>query len=382
MSKGNTSLKIVIEKLNVLMSGKIPEKIQPFESDENITELIREINLLIDYFEEISNFIIPLSKGILSVDTPRTKNFLASPFKELHSQLLNLTWQAEEIAKGNYQHRIDFMGDFSKAFNNMVEALDKKTLMLKEELEFREKVQESLLTYSKMLEEANASKDKFFSIIAHDLRSPFNAILGFSELLKEDYESLTDEERKDMIGSIYNSGKSAFSLLENLLIWARSQTHRIEYKPEKFDLSIVAIEAINVLKHQAETKHIKLITEIKYGTLVFADNNMVNTILRNLISNAIKFTNEKGRVIISGNKVKDKIEVVIKDSGLGMTDEVKNNLFNLGNSVSKKGTAGEKGTGLGLLLCKEFIDKHKCKICVESEIGKGSTFKFTLPVAD
>ena len=251
MSKENTSLTIIIEKLNVLMSGKIPDKIRPFECDENISELVREINLLIDYFEEISNFIIPLSKGILNVNRPRTKNFLASPFKELHSQLLNLTWQAEEISEGNYQHRIDFMGDFSKAFNHMVESLDKKTKMLKEELEFREKVQESLLTYSKMLEEANASKDKFFSIIAHDMRSPFNAILGFSFLLKEDYGSLTDEERKDMIENIYLTGKSAHNLLENLLIWASSQTNGIEFKPEKIDLSIVIIDVINVLKQQA-----------------------------------------------------------------------------------------------------------------------------------
>jgi signal transduction histidine kinase len=381
MPDNNPSLKIVIEKLTELMSGKIPDKIQPFESNEYITELTREINLLIDYFEEISNFIVPLSKGILNVNRPRTKNFLASPFKELHSQLLNLTWQAEEIAKGNYQHRIDFMGDFSKAFNNMVEALDKKTILLKEELEFREKVQESLLSYSKMLEDANKSKDKFFSIIAHDLRSPFSAILGFSELLQEDYDSLTDEERKEMIENIFKSGKSAFSLLENLLIWAKSQTHGIEFNPEIIDLSISVIDVINLLKQQAETKHIKLFTEIKYGTIVIADTNMLQTILRNLISNGIKFTNEKGKIVISANSGNKFIEISVKDNGIGMTEETKNRLFNLGNSVSKNGTAGEKGTGLGLLLCKEFIDKHNCRISVESEIGNGTTFKFTLPKA-
>jgi len=381
MPDSNPSLKIVIEKLGELMSGKIPDKIQPFESNEYITELTREINLLIEYFEEISNFIVPLSKGILNVNRPRTKNFLASPFKELHSQLLNLTWQAEEISKGNYQHRIDFMGDFSKAFNNMVEALDKKTILLKEELEFREKVQESLLTYSKMLEDANKSKDKFFSIIAHDLRSPFSAILGFSSLLKEDYDSLTDEERKEMIESIFQSGKSAFSLLENLLIWARSQTHGIEFKPENIDLSVAVIDEISLLKQQAETKQIKLITEIKFGTIVYADTNMLKTILRNLLSNGIKFTNENGKILISAKSVNRFIEVSIKDNGIGMTEETKNRLFTIENSASKNGTAGEKGTGLGLLLCKEFIDKHNCSISVESEIGKGTTFKFTLPKA-
>jgi len=381
MPDSNQSLSIVIEKLSELMSGKIPDKIQPFESNENVTELTREINSLIEYFEEISNFIVPLSKGVLNVNRPRTKNFLASPFKELHSQLLNLTWQAEEIAKGNYQHRIDFMGDFSKAFNNMVEALDKKTKLLNQELEFRVKVQESLLSYSKMLEDANKSKDKFFSIIAHDLRAPFNAILGFSGLLQEDYDSLTDDERKQMIESIYKSGKSAFNLLENLLIWAKSQTHGIEFNPENIDLSLAVIDVINVMKQQADAKHIKLITEIKYGTIVYADMNMIKTILRNLISNGIKFTREDGKIILSENE-KDKFrEVSIKDNGIGMTDEIKNSIFTVGSSVSKNGTAGEKGTGLGLLLCKEFIDKHNCSISVESEIGKGTTFKFTLPKA-
>lgn len=379
MSDSNPSLKIVVEKLNELMSGKMPDKIQPFESNKYITELTREINLLIDYFEEISNFIVPLSKGILNVNKPRTKNFLASPFKELHSQLLNLTWQAEEIANGNYQHRIDFMGDFSKSFNNMVETLDKKTNMLKEELEFREKVQESLLSYSKMLEDANKSKDKFFSIIAHDLRSPFSSILGYSGLLKEDYDILTDEERKDMIENIFNSGKSAFSLLENLLIWAKSQTHGIEFNPENIDLSVAVIDVINLLKQQADAKYIKLISEIKFGTLVLADTNMLKTILRNLISNGIKFTDEKGKILISaktGNKI---VEVSIKDNGIGMSEDLKNKIFNVGSSVTKTGTAGEKGTGLGLLLCKEFIDRHNCIISVESEVGKGTTFKFTLP---
>jgi signal transduction histidine kinase len=382
MDEEQVPLKSVIDKLNVLMSGKIPDKIVSTKCDSDTSELIREVNLLIDYFEEISNFIVPLSKGVLSVNRPRTKNFLASPFKELHSQLLNLTWQAEEIAKGNYQHRIDFMGDFSTAFNNMVEALDRKTQMLKEEIEYKEKIQESLLSYSKMLEEANASKDKFFSIIAHDMRSPFIAILGFSEMLKDDYESLDEAERKDMIENIYVSGRSAFNLLENLLIWARSQTNRIEFKPEKLDLSIVVIDVINILKQQAEAKHIKLITEIKYGTLVRADNNMVNTVLRNLVSNAIKFTKENGRIIISEKKAGEYTEVSVKDNGVGMSEDLKSKLFALGSTVTKKGTAGEKGTGLGLLLCKEFIDKHNCEIWVESEIEKGTTFKFTLPAVE
>jgi signal transduction histidine kinase len=233
-----------------------------------------------------------------------------------------------------------------------------------------------------MLEEANASKDKFFSIIAHDMRSPFIAILGFSEMLKDDYESLDGAERKDMIENIYVSGRSAFNLLENLLIWARSQTNRIEFKPEKLDLSIVVIDVINILKQQAEAKHIKLITEIKYGTLVRADNNMVNTVLRNLVSNAIKFTKENGRIIISEKKAGEYTEVSVKDNGVGMSEDLKSKLFALGSSVTKKGTAGEKGTGLGLLLCKEFIDKHNCEIWVESEIGKGTAFKSTLPVAE
>jgi len=230
------------------------------------------------------------------------------------------------------------------------------------------------------LKALNATKDKLFTIIAHDLKNPFNSILGFSELLLEnlrEYDIFKTEKFVKNIGAV---AKNTLNLLENLLDWAKTQTGQISFSPEKLDLTTIIAEIIELLNSAAQIKNITLNYLQIEPVSIYADANMIKTILRNLISNAIKYTNSSGKVFIYAIPSTDHIEITVSDNGLGMSEDVKNNLFTDGEQTSLQGTTGEKGTGLGLLICKDFVEKHGGKIWAESDLGKGSTFKFTLPV--
>lgn len=239
---------------------------------------------------------------------------------------------------------------------------------------------QSILKQSELsLRDANATKDKFFSIIAHDLKNPFNAIMGFSNLLYEDFDDFTETDKRKFIKNIWDAAESTYKLLENLLHWSRAQTGNISYKPEHVDLSIVANENITVLKPHAEGKRIKLSSNIGYTTEVFADTNMIHTVIRNLVSNAVKFTKKGGSVTISSRADGEFEQICITDTGIGISKENISKLFKIDEQFKTDGTANEKGTGLGLILCKEFVEKNGGRIWVESELGKGSKFCFTVP---
>ncbi len=231
----------------------------------------------------------------------------------------------------------------------------------------------------------NATKDKFFSIIAHDLKSPFSALLGFSELLLENHATYDDAEREEYIRFINDGSIKTYKLLENLLTWAQSQTGRIKFTPEKINIEELINEIISLLEEPAGNKEIKLISNTERDLSVNADKNMINTVIRNLISNAIKFTPKGGDITVKSHKTTDEnnqefVKISIKDSGVGISPEIQTKLFKITENVSTKGTEKEAGTGLGLILCKEFVEKHNGKIWVESEVGKGSNFKFTIPL--
>jgi len=232
-----------------------------------------------------------------------------------------------------------------------------------------------------ILEENNATKDKFLTIISHDLLSPFNVLIGFSDLLVESFNH--DEnihEQKKYVQYIHQNINKTYKLLENLLLWARSQKDALEFNRIDENLYLLSNEVIDVLKPSAEKKSIAIINKIKKNTTIKADRNMLLTTLRNLISNAIKFTPKEGKVTIHAQNTKNNnIKISVKDTGRGMSAEMKEKLFDLSKSISTKGTANEEGTGLGLILCKEFIDKHHGNIAIESEPGKGSNFVVTLP---
>lgn len=239
---------------------------------------------------------------------------------------------------------------------------------------------EALEKYSEELNQLNITKDKFFSIIAHDLKNPFITLLGFSDMLIHEYDELTEEEKLQYITEIRNSAKSSHELLENLLEWSRSQTGRLEYEPHQFDIYELVRRNFLLLNPMAKSKGIQLICEVKENTQVFADFDMINTVIRNLISNAVKFTNKEGNIKISTASKDGLLKLCVCDNGVGMDEKALDNLFKLGEQNTSRGTSKETGTGLGLILCKEFIEKNLGEIWAESEVGKGTTFCFTIPI--
>lgn len=238
-----------------------------------------------------------------------------------------------------------------------------------------------LIESAKKLRELNATKDIFFSIISHDLKSPFNSILGFSNVLSTDFDSLPKEQIKHFINIIYKTGKSIYSLLENLLQWSRLQTGRISNQPIILNLYEQVNNVIVLLSGNALRKNIRLENLIPLRTNVFVDQNFISAILQNLISNAIKFTPQNGSITISCKDLGDLVEISVKDTGVGMDEAAVSNLIKLDCIRSTAGTDKETGTGLGLLLCKQMIEASGGTIRVESKVNSGSNFIFTLPKA-
>lgn len=244
----------------------------------------------------------------------------------------------------------------------------------------RKKSEGSLKESESKLKELNLTKDKLFSIIAHDLRSPFNSIIGFSDLLMKNGEDLNAEEKEQYSSIINGAAKSTLVLLDNLLNWAKSQSGQLSFNPETIHLSELIQEITKLENAQAQAKNIVINNFSLEQIKVIADQNMLKTILRNLISNAIKFTNKGGEIKIFATLKQDDVEITISDNGVGINKENAIALFKLSSNTTTVGTANESGSGLGLVLCKEFVEKNNGKIWVESEEGKGSNFNFTLPI--
>jgi len=244
-----------------------------------------------------------------------------------------------------------------------------------------EERQQEILEKSTKLQELNTSKDRLFSIIAHDLTSPFNSILGFTELLHTTYEEMDKEERQEMAASINESARRVYSLLDNLLNWARTQTNRIKYDPISLDLESLAKETLEVYKFRLDKKKISYEVRNKTKSKAFADTDMVQSILRNLLSNATKYTPEKGKISIIIEQDGNEVRTSIEDTGIGISKGIYNNLFNLDKSSSQEGTDGEKGSGIGLILTNEFIGLNGGTLSIRSKDGEGSTFSFTLPMS-
>lgn len=239
--------------------------------------------------------------------------------------------------------------------------------------------QEELLKTERELRELNKTKDKFFSIISHDLRSPFNSIIGLSKMLAQDIKELSQEDIEEMALSISEASDNTYNLLNMLLEWSRVQRGKIDYKPRPLMLKEIILNNIDLLKHTAREKEIELTASTKDGINVYADVSMLNTIIRNLISNAIKFTPRGGSISVSMESNEKEATVRVVDTGVGIDAKDLGRLFSIDSKVRSKGTEDESGTGLGLILTKEFVEKNQGEIWVESEPGKGSCFSFTLP---
>lgn len=231
------------------------------------------------------------------------------------------------------------------------------------------------------LENANQNKDKFFSIISHDLRSPLSGIMSLLDIIVSDYDSLGEEEIKEILFEAAKTSKSTYTLMENLLDWSRVQTGKIVYDPQDISLTHILNAIKNLYYQKLKEKGISLNYDFDPEFFAFADLNMTETILRNLISNAIKFSKEFGIILVAFDFIDNFIRIKVKDTGVGMNEKQISNLFKLDQTHSTVGTSGERGTGLGLLLCKELVEKQGGNIWIESAINSGTTFYFTLPKA-
>jgi len=246
---------------------------------------------------------------------------------------------------------------------------------INEQKESEEKIQKINIE----LEEINATKDKFFSIISHDLRSPLSGLMQILFIIAEDYDSLPNEEKLEMIMDVANTSKKTYELMENLLEWSSVQTGTIPFYPKNIKIIEVLKNLDELYNQNLKSKEITLTIEIEPETSVFADKKMVETILRNLISNAIKFTHPNGIISVSSEVSDDLIVIKVSDNGVGINTETLSELFKVDKVQSTPGTKKETGTGLGLILCKELVEKQNGKMWVESKEDEGTTFYFSLP---
>jgi len=329
-------------------------------------------------------FYTNLWKTILEGKTWRGEITNKKKNGEIYLEMMTITPVFEETTN-KVSHFIAVKEDITERkkneeeLNRLIEEIYEEQDRIEENASELVQLNAKLEISEEKLQELNASKDRFFSILAHDLKNPFTALIGYSEMLLEDFEDFSDAEKKEFISVIYKTSKNVYELLENLLDWSRIQTGRMELLPAKIDLYKIAQTVYNLTYGNASKKHINLNVDIKEGTFVFVDKNAVSTVLRNLVINAIKFTPENGMIIIKSEEEENYFKVTVEDDGIGISKEIQEKLFKIDSAHTTPGTANEKGTGLGLILCKELVENSGGSIWVESEDGKGSKFIFTLP---
>ncbi len=379
----------------VIVLDALKEQLQQEFGNEILIEIAEGGNECLDIFDElvsdgyevpivIADFIMPGMKGDDLLSQIHKKS--SSTRKVMLTGQASLEGVSNAVNRAALYRYISKPWDKEDLFLTIREALksfnQEKTIINQnvELVELNAGLEKKVEQRTSELQELNATKDKFFSIIAHDLKNPFNTIIGFSELLVTNFSQFTQDQIKEYIYILFDTSLHAYDLLENLLDWSRSQTGRITIRPVLISLHIQVSDIMRLLENQAEKKKILLKNTVDESVEAFADVNMINTVLRNLISNAIKYTKENGQIEVSASVNEKEVTVFVSDDGIGITPENMDKLFRIDKSLSTKGTANETGTGLGLILCKEFIEKNKGIIRVESTLGKGSKFIFTLPV--
>lgn len=349
----------------------------------------------------------------------KAQDIIFEQFKTLEFQRLNLEKQQKKLEEESYKFRgrtIDLFGkmvDLKKAKktislqnekleNQQVEIETHQLLLEKSNQKFRKRTielfgkmidlkkakktislqNEELETHRKQLKALNASKDKFFSIIAHDLRNPIAGFLNLTEILSSNFEVFSEKESKDFIGVMNQASIQLYNLLENLLQWSKSQTNSIIHEPKLISVKYMIENTIETLMVNIENKNLKININVDEKLVAFVDENMITTVIRNLISNAIKFSHPDGKIMLRCIQKEDLIEVSVIDNGVGIKKEDQEKLFRIDQNATTLGTSKERGTGLGLILCKEFIEKNNGKIWMESDFNKGSAFMFTIPRKD
>ncbi len=302
------------------------------------------------------------------IDLKKAKNTISQQNEKLEQQRAEIDIQQKQLEGSSHKFRERTI----ELFGKMIDLKKAKKTISKQK--------EEIEKHRKQLDELNASKDKFFSIIAHDLRNPIAGFLNLTEVLTNNFDTYSGAESKEFIDIMNQASKQLYNLLENLLQWSRAQTGRIEYNPQFISLKEITDNTIDLLMMNIENKKLKVKVNIDEQIKAWADGNMITTVIRNLISNAIKFSHPEDSIIIRAIKSNDKVEVSVIDQGVGIKKEDQEKLFRIDQNLTTRGTSDETGTGLGLILCKEFIEKNGGEIWVESEINKGSAFRFTLSV--
>jgi len=356
------------------------------ERYRTLTEKIGEgVSLVND--EEIFVYANPAAEKIFGVGNGELEGLCLDEFifKEHFDQIKKQTLDRKQRKSNVYELEI-VLKDGSKK-NVLITATPSfegnkfiGTFGIFRDITDRKRAEEEIKRKNEELHLVNAEKDKFFSIIAHDLRSPFNSFLGLTQLLAEQSPTLNQEKIQQIAVSMRKSATNLFGLLENLLEWSRMQRGLTTYNPEPLLLMPKISGSLVLFLEANKSKKIDISYDISEDLTVFADGNMFECLIRNLVSNAIKFTPKEGKIAITAKSLDDKwIETSVKDSGIGMNQTMVENLFQVDINTNRKGTNNEPSTGLGLIICKEFVEKHGGKLWVESYEGKGSTFHFTLP---
>lgn len=370
------------------------------ESEEKYRNITENIDDFLFTFERMGSSLRPVfcTTSVQKITGYSQTDFLADGklfFKIIHpDDFQNFKPKLMNLLKSRIQNSGEFEFRIINKHGNIVWVRTKLNLVrigagriqkvygLVSDVTFRKRAEEELKKSTQNLIKLNETKDRFISIISHDLRTPFSSILGFTDLLINDNE-LTEEEKKQYIKYIQESSYSMLALVNSLLDWTRLQTGRIKFEPQKFDCVQVIKDAINNLSGVSIQKGIEIINLIKDERLVFSDKNLLLQVFSNLISNAIKFTGQGGKIFISVTSSDNPrfMEFSVKDTGVGIKPENMDKLFSIESKFTSEGTAGEKGSGLGLSLVKEIVEKHGGKIWVKSKFGEGSDFRFTLPIA-
>lgn len=350
----------------------------------NKDELINQSSIMLYPSVEEYNFVGEnkyksiYQKGFGTIET----KFKRKNGKIIEILLSSIALDVNDLEKGVIFTALDITekNENLKKLKNALKEVTTSNEAIQQNLKEKNDLIQMLAASEEKLKKANAEKDKFFSVIAHDLRSPFHGLLGISQILYENFEILSEDENKDLIKEMFNSTKSMNNLLENLLEWTRIKRGITNYNFLNLNLFEVAKEIVVLYTNNADQKKIKLINSIPNNFNTFADMHLLSSVLRNLVSNAIKFSYMGGMIELKAelNSRPDEIVVSVIDNGMGCSEHEVQNLFRMDKKVSKKGTLEESGSGLGLILCKEYVEKLGGKIWVESEPQKGSSFHFTV----
>lgn len=376
--------------IDIFIKGQIQDEEKYKSLAENSTDIIWVWNFDLEKFTYVSPSITQVTgytiqeaseKHISNTFTQDSylqfKEMLLPRMKEFRysSMKIPYSYELEQVRKNGSTIWIEANTVFQKNQNSEIELLG-----VSRDIDGRKKSEAEMNRYFKELQLLNQTKDKFFSIISHDLKGPIGGMNTFIGMLMEDMETRSPKRMRNDLNILYQSSGEVYALLENLLTWARSQTNEISFLPENVSVKSLVDTVISYFTFMTENKGIRIQNLVEKDTVVFADENMLETILRNLVSNAIKYSHVGGQVIVTANSIDGNVSIQVEDFGTGISDEIRSTFFQIdAKQKSMPGTLGERGTTLGLILCKEFIEKNHGKIFVKSEVGKGSKFYFTLP---